>query len=102
MSSDCFDGFVAMFFGGFLDQITNYDQKKRYSHLAIGWSVYYVLSTYYTLVDRPSAMTPWGIYPGGKIPALISGNNVEPVPAKSVLPQKQSNRKLYGASSRQI
>jgi hypothetical protein len=28
MSSYCFAGFVAMFFGGFLDQITNYDQKK--------------------------------------------------------------------------
>jgi hypothetical protein len=26
--SDCFGGFVAMFFGRFLDQITNYDQKK--------------------------------------------------------------------------
>ncbi len=36
---DCFGGFVAMFFGGFLDQITNYDQKKRYSRLAIGWNV---------------------------------------------------------------
>ncbi len=24
-----FFGFVAMFFGGFLDQITNYDQKKK-------------------------------------------------------------------------
>ena len=34
MSSDCFGGFVAMFFGGFLDQITNYDRKKRYSCLA--------------------------------------------------------------------
>jgi hypothetical protein len=29
MSSDCFGGFVAMFFGGFLDQITNYDWKKN-------------------------------------------------------------------------
>ncbi len=28
MSSECCSGFVAMFFGGFLDQITNYDQKK--------------------------------------------------------------------------
>ncbi len=28
MSSDCFGGFVAMLFGRFLDQITNYDQKK--------------------------------------------------------------------------
>jgi hypothetical protein len=58
---DCFGGFIAMFFGGFLDQITNYDRKKRYSCLAIGWNVYYVLLNHYTLVDRPSAMTPWGI-----------------------------------------
>jgi hypothetical protein len=35
--------------------------------------LYYVLLTYYTLVDRPSAMTPWGIYPGRKIPALSWG-----------------------------
>ena len=28
MSSDGFGGFVAMFFGGFLDQITNYNRKK--------------------------------------------------------------------------
>jgi hypothetical protein len=28
-SLDCFGGFVAMFFGGFLDQITNYNQKKK-------------------------------------------------------------------------
>jgi hypothetical protein len=27
--SDCFGGFVAMFFSGFLDQITNYDQKIK-------------------------------------------------------------------------
>jgi hypothetical protein len=26
--SDCFGGFVAIFFGGFLDQITNYNRKK--------------------------------------------------------------------------
>jgi hypothetical protein len=26
--SDCFGGFVAIFFCGFLDQITNYDRKK--------------------------------------------------------------------------
>jgi hypothetical protein len=58
--SDCFGGFAAMSFSGFLDQITNYD-KKMYSCLAIGWNVYYVLLTHYTLVDRPSAMTPWGI-----------------------------------------
>jgi hypothetical protein len=32
--SDCFGGFIAMFFGGFLHQITNYDRKKRYSCLA--------------------------------------------------------------------
>jgi hypothetical protein len=32
--------------------------------------LYYVLLTYYTLVDRPSTMTPWGMYPGKKIPAL--------------------------------
>ncbi len=25
---DCFGGFVAIFFGRFLDQITNYNQKK--------------------------------------------------------------------------
>jgi hypothetical protein len=62
-----------MFFGGFLDQITNYDQEKRYSCLAIGWNVYYVLLTYCTLVDGPSAVTPWGIYPGRKTPALTWG-----------------------------
>jgi hypothetical protein len=27
--SDCFGGFIAMFFGGFLNQITNYDWKKK-------------------------------------------------------------------------
>ncbi len=32
--SDCFGGFVAMFFCEFLDQITNYDWKKRYRRLA--------------------------------------------------------------------
>ncbi len=47
--------------------------KKRYSRLAIGWNVYYILLTYYTLVDRPSAMTLWKIYPGRKIPALTWG-----------------------------
>ncbi len=31
--SDCFGRFVAIFFGGFLDQITYYDRKKRYSRL---------------------------------------------------------------------
>ncbi len=29
MSSDGFGGFVAMFFGGLLNQITNYDQKNK-------------------------------------------------------------------------
>jgi hypothetical protein len=48
----CFGRFVAMFFGGFLNQSTNYDREKRYSHLAIGWNVYYVLLTYYTLPSR--------------------------------------------------
>jgi hypothetical protein len=38
MNLDCFGGFVAMLFGRFLDQITNYNQKKRYSHLAISWN----------------------------------------------------------------
>ncbi len=92
MSSDCFGGFVAMFFSGFLNQITNYNRKKRYSRLAIGWNVYYILLTYYTLVDRLSTMMPWGIYPGRKIPALIWGpvNNVEPAPTKSEPPPKQS------------
>ena len=52
--------------------------KKRYSHLAIGWNVYYVLLTYYTLVDRPSAMTLWGIHPGRKILALTWGLLVPP------------------------
>ncbi len=27
--SDCFGGFIAIFFGGFLDQITNYDPNKK-------------------------------------------------------------------------
>ncbi len=71
-------GLSLCLFGGFLDQITNYDQKKRYSHLAIRWSVYYVLLTHYTLVDRPSAMMPWGIYPGRRIPALTWGLLVPP------------------------
>jgi hypothetical protein len=29
MNLDYFGGFVAMFFGEFLNQITNYDQKKK-------------------------------------------------------------------------
>ncbi len=40
MSLDCFGRFVAMFFRRFLDQITNYNRKKKYSCLAIGWNVY--------------------------------------------------------------
>ncbi len=94
MSSDCFGGFFAMFFGRFLDQITNYDRKK-YSLLAIGWNVYYILLTYYTLVNRLSAMMPWEINLGRKIPSLTWGpeNNVEPVPTKSEPPPKQSTRK---------
>jgi hypothetical protein len=35
--------------------------------------LYYILLTYCTLVDRPSAMTPWGIYPGREIWALAWG-----------------------------
>ncbi len=35
--------------------------------------LYYILLTYYTLVDRPSTMMPWGIYPGRKITALTWG-----------------------------
>jgi hypothetical protein len=103
MSSDCFGGFVAMLFGGFLDQITNYD-KTRCSCLAISWNVYYKLLIYYTLVDRPSAMKPWGIYSGRNIPALTLGpvNNAEPVPTKSELPPKQSAGKYCGASCHQI
>ncbi len=31
MNSDYFGGFAAMFFSGFLDQITNYDRKKGQS-----------------------------------------------------------------------
>ncbi len=31
--SDCFGRFLAIFFGGFLNQITNYNRKKRYSRL---------------------------------------------------------------------
>jgi hypothetical protein len=55
--SDCFGGFVAMFFGRFLDQITNIDWKKRYSCLAIGWNV--TSKTCLTMVEPfagPSSM----------------------------------------------
>ncbi len=38
--SDCFGGFVAIFFGGFLDQITNYDWKKKVqSKVGLFWQV---------------------------------------------------------------
>ncbi len=60
--SDCFGGFVAMFFGGFLNQITNYDQKKKIQ-LSGHW-LECLLCTFDLLhprVDRPSAMTLWGI-----------------------------------------
>jgi hypothetical protein len=39
--SDCFGGFVAMFFGWFLDQITNYDWKKG----AVVWLAYTICNT---------------------------------------------------------
>ncbi len=39
--SDCFSGFVTMFFGGFFDQITNYDQKKG----TVLWLVYTICNT---------------------------------------------------------
>jgi hypothetical protein len=83
MSLDCFSGFLNQittgkkvqssghwlqcrivlvgsslcFFGRFLDQITNYDQKKRYSRLAIGWNV--TSKTCLTMVELfagPSSM----------------------------------------------
>ena len=85
-------GSLLCFLAGSLIKLQIMTKIKRYSCLAIGWNVYYVLLTYCTLVDRLSAMTPWGIYPGRKTPALTWGpvNNVEPVPAKSELPPKQS------------
>ncbi len=95
-------GSLLCFLAGSLIKLPIMTRNKWYSWLAIGWNVYYVLLTYYTLVDRPSAMTPWGIYPGRKIPALTWGpvNNVEPDPAKSEPPPKQSAGKICGASSR--
>jgi hypothetical protein len=39
--SDCFGGFVTMFFGGFLDQITNYNQKKG----TVVWLAYTICNT---------------------------------------------------------
>ncbi len=58
MSSDCFGGFDRMFFGGFLDQITNYDRKKGYSSLAIGWSVSYLV--WWTMLPSPIASSQYG------------------------------------------
>ncbi len=46
MSSDCFGGFVAMFFGGFLDQITNYDRKKG----TVVWPLVGMPTTYFWLI----------------------------------------------------
>ncbi len=66
-------GLLLCFLAGSLIKLQITTRKKRYSCLAIGWNVYYVLLTYYTLVDRPFTMTPWGIYPGRKILALKSG-----------------------------
>ncbi len=42
--SDCFGGFVAMFFGGFLDQITNYNQKKKVQ--LVVWLAYTICNTH--------------------------------------------------------
>jgi hypothetical protein len=60
--SDCFCGFVAMFFGGFLNQITNYNWKKKVQ-LSGHW-LECLLRTFDLLhprVDRPFAMTLRGI-----------------------------------------
>jgi hypothetical protein len=43
MCLDCFDGFVAMFFGGFLDQITNYNRKKG----TVVWQLVGMSTTYF-------------------------------------------------------
>jgi hypothetical protein len=66
-------GSLLCFLAGSLIKLQITTKKKRYSCLAIGWNVYYVLLTYYTLVDRLSAMTPRGIYPGRKILASTWG-----------------------------
>jgi hypothetical protein len=39
--SDCFGRFVAMFFGGLLNQITNYDRKKG----TVIWLTYTICNT---------------------------------------------------------
>ncbi len=41
--SDCFGGFVAMYFGGFLDQITNYGRKKIGTVI---WLAYTICNTH--------------------------------------------------------
>jgi hypothetical protein len=43
MNSDYFGGFVAMFFGGFLDQITNYNLKKG----TVIWPLVGMSTTYF-------------------------------------------------------
>jgi hypothetical protein len=47
MSSDCFGRFVAMFFGEFLDQITNYDRKNKGT---VVWSLVGMSTTYFWLI----------------------------------------------------
>ncbi len=46
---DCFGGFIAMFFGRFLNQITNYDQKKmvQLSGLLTPFATHVTLYFYY-------------------------------------------------------
>jgi hypothetical protein len=41
--SDCFGRFVAMFLGGFLDQITNYNRKKE----TVVWPLVGMSTTYF-------------------------------------------------------
>jgi hypothetical protein len=43
---DCFGGFVAMFFGGFLDQITQITTKKKGT---VVWLAYTICNTHYIL-----------------------------------------------------
>ncbi len=47
MNLGFFGGFVTMFFGGSLIKLQITTGKKRYSRLAIGWNVYYVLLTHF-------------------------------------------------------
>ncbi len=46
VSLDCFGGFVAMFFGRLLDQITNYDRKKG----TVIWPLVGMSTTYFWLI----------------------------------------------------